>query len=41
MDQFTRRIIGFAVHAGDVNGIDLCCMFNREAEISVAYCRDG
>ena len=29
MDQFTRRIIGFAVHAGDVNGIDLCCMFNE------------
>jgi len=29
MDQFTRRIIGFAVHKGDVNGIDLCCMFNK------------
>jgi len=29
MDQFTRRIIGFAVHKGDVNGISLCCMFNK------------
>jgi len=29
MDQFTRRLIGFGVHAGDVDGIALCCMFNR------------
>jgi len=29
MDQFTHRIIGFAVHAGDVDGIALCRMFNR------------
>jgi len=29
MDQFTRRIIGFAVHAGNVDGIALCCMFNN------------
>jgi transposase InsO family protein len=29
MDQFTRRIIGFAVHAGDVNGVILCRMFNQ------------
>jgi transposase InsO family protein len=28
MDQFTRRIIGFAVHPGDVDGISLCRMFN-------------
>jgi putative transposase len=28
MDQFTRRIVGFGVHAGDVDGIALCCMFN-------------
>ena len=28
MDQFTRRIIGFAVYAGDVNGLILCRMFN-------------
>ena len=28
MDQFTRRIIGFAAHAGDVNGLILCRMFN-------------
>ena len=27
MDQFTRRIIGFGVHAGDVDGIALCRMF--------------
>jgi transposase InsO family protein len=29
MDQFTRRIIGFAVHTGDVNGLILCRMFNK------------
>jgi transposase InsO family protein len=29
MDQFTRRIIGFAVHAGDVDGSSLCRMFNH------------
>jgi transposase InsO family protein len=29
MDQFTRRIIGFAVHVGDVDGLSLCHMFNR------------
>lgn len=29
MDQFTRRIIGFAVYAGDVNGMILCRMFNK------------
>ena len=28
MDQFTRRIIGFAVHRGDPTGIDICCLFN-------------
>jgi hypothetical protein len=28
MDQYTRRIIGFAVHAGNVNGPVLCRMFN-------------
>jgi len=28
MDQFTRRIVGFGVHAGDVDGIALCHMFN-------------
>jgi len=28
MDQFTRRIIGFGVHAGDVDGIALCRLFN-------------
>jgi transposase InsO family protein len=29
MDQFTRRLIGFAVYAGDVNGVILCRMFNQ------------
>ena len=28
MDHFTRRIIGFGVHAGDVDGVALCRMFN-------------
>ena len=29
MDQFTRRIIGFGVHCGAVDGAALCCMFRR------------
>ena len=29
MDQFTRRIIGFGVHRGAVDGAALCCMFRR------------
>jgi transposase InsO family protein len=29
MDQFTRRIIGFGVHAGDVDGVALYRMFNQ------------
>jgi putative transposase len=29
MDQFTRRLIGFGVQAGDVDGVALCRMFNR------------
>jgi len=29
MDQYTRRIIGFDVHAGTLNGVALCKMFNR------------
>ena len=28
MDQFTRRIIGFSVHAGVLNGPTICRMFN-------------
>ncbi len=28
IDQFTRRIIGFALYAGDPHGIAVCCMFN-------------
>ena len=29
MDQFTRRLIGFGIYAGDVDGVALCCMFKR------------
>ena len=29
MDQYTRRIIGFSVHKGPVDGIALCRMFNK------------
>ena len=29
MDQYSRRIIGFAVHAGTVDGPTLFSMFNR------------
>ena len=29
MDQCTRRIVGFGVHAGTVDGVALCRMFNR------------
>ncbi len=29
MDQFSRKIIGFSVHPGDMNGNAICCMFNR------------
>ena len=29
MDQYTRRSIGFGVHAGTVDGVALCRMFNR------------
>ncbi len=28
MDQFTRRVIDFAVHPGDLNGVTVCRMFN-------------
>jgi putative transposase len=35
MDQYTRRIIGFEVWAGNVDGIALCQMFNK------AICRMG
>jgi len=28
MDQFTRRIFGFGMHAGDVDSEALCRMFN-------------
>ena len=28
LDQYTRRIIGFSVHAGDCDGVAYCRMFN-------------
>jgi len=28
MDQCTRRLIGFGVHTGDVDGVALCRMFS-------------
>ena len=31
MDQFTRRIIGFGIQCGDVDGPTLCRMFNEAA----------
>ncbi len=29
VDQFSRTITGFAVHAGDPHGVAVCCMFNK------------
>ena len=29
MDQCTRRIVGFGVHCGVIDGVGLCRMFNR------------
>ena len=29
MDQCTRRIVGFGVHRGAVDGVGLCRMFNQ------------
>ncbi len=29
MDLYTRRIVGFSVNRGDVDGATLCCMFNK------------
>ena len=36
MDQFSRRIVGFAVHAGDLDGPTTCRMFNRIISGSMA-----
>ena len=36
MDQYTRRIIGFGVHAGVVDGVALCRMFNTPFEATAA-----
>ena len=37
MDQYTSRIIGFGVHAGTVNGVALCRMFNRAIRWHTLY----
>jgi len=29
MDQHSRRIIGFGIHPGDVDGVAACRMFNN------------
>ena len=29
MDQFTRRLIGFGIHCGIVDGVALCRVFQR------------
>ena len=29
MDQYSRRIVGFGIHQGDVDGITVCKMFNH------------
>ena len=29
LDQYSRRIIGFSVKAGHVDGVALCCLFNQ------------
>ena len=36
MDQYTRRIIGFGVHAGTIDGAALCRMFNRAISLARA-----
>jgi putative transposase len=29
MDQFSRKIVGFAVHQGSLDGPAICLMFNQ------------
>jgi putative transposase len=36
MDQFTRRIVGFGVQSGDVDGVALCRMFSSAISSSGA-----
>src|ERR1022692_3610270 len=36
MDQFTRRVIGFGVHSGIVDGVALCRMFHQMAALQSA-----
>jgi hypothetical protein len=37
MDHFTRRIIGFGVQPGDIDGIALCRMFNAAISTQGVY----
>ena len=39
MDQYTRRIVGFGIQAGIVDGRALCCMFNHaiRGQLSPTY----
>jgi len=37
MDQFTRRIVGFGVHTGDVDGAVLCRLFNKAVSTFLAF----
>jgi transposase InsO family protein len=36
MDQFTRRILGFGIHRGIVDGPALCRMFQQAIRLSFA-----
>jgi hypothetical protein len=38
MDQYTRRIIGFGIRRGVVDGLALCRMFSKRFEVPV--CRN-
>jgi transposase InsO family protein len=40
MDQFTRRIIGFAVSAGDLDGPAICRMFSEAIATTSALPRN-
>jgi hypothetical protein len=37
MDQYTRQIIGFGMHAGIVDGMSLCRMFQQAIGRRPAY----
>jgi len=37
MDQYTRRIVGFAVHAGVLDGLSVCRMLNQILAAAAPY----